>query len=258
MRLNRYIAQSGHCSRRKADELIAGGQVLVNGRPVLELGSVVDPTDDRVVVEGKRLKLDTARVYVLLYKPRGVVTTLSDPQGRPTVASLVELGRRVVPVGRLDLESSGALLLTDDGDLCNRLLHPSSQLAKDYLVLLDRALTDAELERFRRGIRVEGKTTLPAEIEAVGRSRKHARYHIVLREGRNRQIRRMMAVLGIKVRRLSRKRFGGIGLEGLEPGQWRFLGQREIEQLRKMASRAAAAAKSGPRKTSPGKGGHDA
>ncbi|MCA9787852.1 MAG: rRNA pseudouridine synthase, partial [Candidatus Cloacimonetes bacterium] len=136
MRLNRYIAQSGHCSRRKADELIAGGQVLVNGRPVLELGSVVDPTDDRVVVEGKRLKLDTARVYVLLYKPRGVVTTLSDPQGRPTVASLVELGRRVVPVGRLDLESSGALLLTDDGDLCNRLLHPSSQLAKDYLVLL--------------------------------------------------------------------------------------------------------------------------
>ncbi|MCA9787853.1 MAG: pseudouridine synthase, partial [Candidatus Cloacimonetes bacterium] len=102
------------------------------------------------------------------------------------------------------------------------------------------------------------KTTLPAEIEAVGRSRKHARYHIVLREGRNRQIRRMMAVLGIKVRRLSRKRFGGIGLEGLEPGQWRFLGQKEIEQLRKMASRAAAAAKSGPRKTSPGKGGHDA
>ncbi len=239
MRINRYIASSGLCSRRHAEELIRQGRVRLNGEKLGDLGREVGP-EDHVSVDGRAVKPEKRHVYILLNKPRGVLTSMSDPHGRRTVADLVEVPERVVPVGRLDLDSSGALLLTNDGELSNRLLHPSGHVEKEYLLLVDRPLTEPELERFRKGIKLDDRRTAPAEIEAVGRSSKHARYRVVLREGRNRQLRRMMAVLGVKVRRLTRRQFAGLDIRSLEPGQWIFLGQKEVDRMRRSIGKEPA------------------
>lgn len=235
MRLNRFLATCGLCSRRAADTLIQDGHVRINGTMVTELGTLVDPEKDRVVVRGKRQRLPEKRVVLLMNKPLGVICTAKDEKGRRTVVDLVDLDRRIVPVGRLDAESTGALLLTDDGDLLNLLTHPRHHVPKEYLVLTDRDLTEEQLARFAAGIKLDGRKTLPCEIERVGRPGARPRYRIVLREGRNRQIRRMMGSFGLTVQKLRRRMIGPLSLGKLNGGEWRFLSVKEVDLLRRAA-----------------------
>jgi 23S rRNA pseudouridine2605 synthase len=225
MRLNAWLARAGVASRRKADELIKAGRVTVNGEPG-QLNTFVQRTDD-VRLDGEPLaKQDLA--YVLLHKPRAVVTTASDPQGRRTVVDLVELPSRVVPVGRLDADTTGALLLTNDGDLAHRLAHPRYEIDKVYEVETWQQPTDAQLDELRRGVALDDGPTAPAEVRRTGA----ARIELTIHEGRNRQVRRMVEAIGHRVKTLHRSRYAGLTVEGLEPGAWRLLEPSEVERLR--------------------------
>jgi pseudouridine synthase len=228
MRLNAWLARAGVASRRKADELIKAGRVTVNGEPG-RLNTFVQRTDD-VRLDEKPLSLQQL-TYVLLNKPAGVVTTASDPQGRTTVIDLVDLPERIVPVGRLDADTTGALLLTNDGDLAHRLAHPRYEVAKVYDVETWTQPTDADLQRLRAGVELDDGPTSPAEVQ-----RSHgARIVVSIHEGRNRQVRRMFEAVGHRVRTLHRSRYGPLTLEGLELGQWRELEPSEVERLRATA-----------------------
>jgi 23S rRNA pseudouridine2605 synthase len=228
MRLNAWLARAGVASRRKADELIKAGRVTVNGEPG-QLNTFVQRTDD-VRLDGTPLSLQQL-TYVLLNKPAGVVTTASDPQGRTTVVDLVEHAARVVPVGRLDADTTGALLLTNDGDLAHRLAHPRYEVEKVYDVETWKQPTDAELQRLRDGVELDDGPTSPAEV----RRGEGARIVVAIHEGRNRQVRRMFEAVGHRVRTLHRSRYGPLTLEGLEPGRWRELEPSEVERLRATA-----------------------
>ena len=227
MRLNRYLARSGVASRRSADELIKAGRVTVNGRTG-ELNTFVE-SRDVVAVDGERVgKQELA--YVLLHKPLGVVTTARDPQGRPTVVDLVGHDSRVVPVGRLDVDTSGALLLTNDGDLSHRLAHPRYGVEKTYVADVDGDLTAGDVSALASGIELEDGTTAPARARQLGRGR----VELVLHEGRNRQVRRMLETLGHRVTRLRRTGYAGLDLRGVEAGAWRELTREEVAALRKL------------------------
>lgn len=224
MRLNAWIARTGIASRRGADLLIKAGRVTVGGRP----GQLNDEitSDDVVQLDGEPLHLEPLR-YVLLHKPAGVVTTLSDPQGRPTVADLVDLPERLVPVGRLDIDTTGALLLTNDGELAHRLMHPSHEVVKVYEAEVEGEPSDEVLERLRRGIELEDGPTAPAEVRRLAPSKLEMSIH----EGRNRQVRRMLDHLGHPVKRLHRSRYAGLRLGKLSSGGWRELTSTELNQL---------------------------
>jgi pseudouridine synthase len=226
MRLNAFLARAGVASRRKADELIKAGRVRVNGEPG-ELNTFVEPRDV-VEVDGARVE-QQALGYVLLNKPDGVVTTASDPQGRPTVVGLVRHESRVVPVGRLDVETTGALLLTNDGPLAHRLAHPRYGVEKVYEVETWREPTDEALRRLADGVELEDGPTAPARVRRLGA----ARFELVLHEGRNRQVRRMCEAIGHRVRRLHRSVYAGLGVDDLGPGAWRELTESEVERLRR-------------------------
>jgi pseudouridine synthase len=224
--LNAYVARAGVASRRKADELIEAGRVRVNGE-VGELNSFVG-AGDRVELDGRRLEPQPL-AYVLLYKPPGVVTTASDPHGRPTVVELVEHDSRVVPVGRLDADTSGALLLTNDGELAHRLAHPRYEVEKVYEVDVEGEPDDEALRRLENGVELEDGPTAPARVRRLGPSRLELSIH----EGRNHQVKRMLETVGYPVRRLHRSRYAGLDLSSLEPGEWRELGPDEVERLRR-------------------------
>ena len=224
MRLNAFLARAGVSSRRKADELIKAGRVLVNGEPG-QLNTFV-AARDRVEVDGRVVGLQPL-TYVLLHKPAGVVTTASDPQGRPTVVELVGHEVRVVPVGRLDADTTGALLLTNDGDLAHRLSHPRYEVEKVYEAEVEGEPSDEALLRLAEGVELEDGLTAPARVRRLGPSL----VELSLHEGRNRQVRRMLDALGYPVRRLRRSRYAGLTLDGLEPGEWRELQAPEIEAL---------------------------
>jgi len=226
VRLNAYLARAGVASRRKADELIKAGRVRVNGA-LGELNTFVGG-DDVVEVDGAAVAKQKL-AYVLLNKPPGVVTTASDPQGRPTVVELVRHESRVVPVGRLDLETTGALLLTNDGPLAHRLAHPRYGVEKVYEVEVYKEPTDEALRLLGEGVQLEDGPTAPARVRRLGA----ARFELVLHEGRNRQVRRMTEAVGHRVRRLHRRVYAGLELGELEPGEWRELTVPEVEQLRK-------------------------
>jgi 23S rRNA pseudouridine2605 synthase len=228
MRLNAWLARAGVASRRKADELIKAGRVTVNGEPG-QLNTFVQTTDD-VRLDGKPLAKQKL-AYVLLNKPAGVVTTAHDPQGRPTVVGLVNHPSRVVPVGRLDADTTGALLLTNDGDLAHRLAHPRYEVDKVYEVDCWTQPTDADLERLSRGVELDDGPTRPAGVRRIG----GARIELTIHEGRNRQVRRMLEAVGHRVRNLHRSRYANLTVEGLAPGEWRELGRDEAHALVELA-----------------------
>jgi len=234
-RLNKYLARSGVSSRRAADTLIATGAVLVNGRRPPPEGMLIEPGTDRVEVGGEVITPLEKRSYLALNKPEGYVTTASDPGSRPTVLELVAASTRVFPVGRLDMDSRGLLLLTDDGELANRLAHPRHHVAKEYLALVDGIPNEADLRRLRLGVELEDGRTAPAEAEIVGSVRGRTQLRLLIREGRNRQVRRMLEAVGHPVRDLQRTAFGPLRLGRLKEGDWRRLRQPEVEALRRAA-----------------------
>jgi 23S rRNA pseudouridine2605 synthase len=232
-RLQKIISRAGIASRRAGEEIILAGRVRVNGRVVTELGAKADLGKDTIEVDGRRLVPEAAR-YLVLHKPRGVVSTLSDPEGRPTVAGLLEgAGTRLYPVGRLDFATSGVLLVTNDGDFANGLLHPRGGVPKTYVLKAKGRMTEADLEKWRTGVQLDDGVTLPAEVHFLRHEDDKTWFEITLREGRNQQIRRMGEATGFLVMRLARTSFAGITSEGLRPGQWRSLELDELLALRK-------------------------
>jgi 23S rRNA pseudouridine2605 synthase len=228
MRLNAYIARSGVTSRRKADELIKAGRVRVNGE-IGQLNTFVGARDV-VEVDGRRIGFQRL-AYVLLHKPAGVVTTARDPRGRRTVLDLVRHESRVVPVGRLDADATGALLLTNDGPLAHRLAHPRYGVEKVYVVDVDGRPSDEALRRLAAGVELEDGPTAPARVRRLAPSR----LELALHEGRKHQVKRMCEAVGHPVRRLHRVRYAGIDLRGLAAGEWRELDPGELERLRRGA-----------------------
>jgi pseudouridine synthase len=229
VRLNAYLARAGIASRRGADELIRAGRVRVNGKEA-GLATVVS-AGDRVEVDREAVEPEPL-TYVLLHKPAGVVTTARDPQGRPTVVGLVAHERRVVPVGRLDADTTGALLLTNDGPLAHRLAHPSYEVDKVYEAEVEGRPSADVLRRLAEGVELEDGLTAPAEVRRLGPSR----LELVLHEGRKRQVKRMCEAVGHPVRRLHRREYAGLTVEDLEPGEWRELRADEVKRLRTLAS----------------------
>jgi 23S rRNA pseudouridine2605 synthase len=225
VRLNAYLARSGVASRRKADDLIKAGRVRVNGEPG-QLNTFVG-ADDRVEVDGAPVAKQRL-AYVLLHKPPGVVTTARDPQGRRTVVDLVAHESRVVPVGRLDADTTGALLLTNDGELAHRLAHPRYGVEKVYEAEVEGRPGEDALRRLREGVDLDDGRTAPADARVLAPSR----VELILHEGRKHQVKRMLEAVGHPVTRLHRSRYAGLTLEGLEPGAWRELEPSEVERLR--------------------------
>jgi 23S rRNA pseudouridine2605 synthase len=224
MRLNAYLARAGIASRRGAEELIRAGRVRVNGE-LAELATFVEPRDS-VEVDGARVEPEPL-TYVLLHKPAGVVTTARDPHGRPTVVGLVGHERRVVPVGRLDADTTGALLLTNDGALAHRLMHPRYEVDKVYEAEVEGEPDDDDLSRLREGVELDDRRTAPADAELAGPHR----VRLTIHEGRKRQVKRMLEAVGHPVRRLHRSSYAGLTLDGLEPGEWRELTADEVRRL---------------------------
>jgi len=234
MRLNAYLSRAGVASRRKADELIKAGRVRVNGKPG-ELNTFVE-SRDRVEVDGRPVAKQRL-AYVLLHKPAGVVTTARDPGRRPTVVELVPPEPRVVPVGRLDADTTGALLLTNDGDLAHRLAHPRYRVAKVYVADVEGEPSEDALRELADGIELEDGRTAPAHARRLGPSR----IQLTLREGRKHQVKRMCEAVGHPVRRLHRSAYAGLTLGGLRPGAWRELDRAEVERLRQSVTTGRAA-----------------
>ena len=239
MRLNKILSTAGIASRRAADELIKQGRVEVNGRVVDALGSQADPERDEIRVDGRRLKQATPeRRYLLVYKPRGVVSTRSDPERRPTVIDLAAshgVTGYLYPVGRLDFDSEGLLILTNDGAFAERVSHPRHELERTYDAEVEGVPDDRDLERLRRGMMIEGRRTRPADVRRLGtfesRQGPRSRLEITIREGRNRQVRRMFDGIAHPVNRLRRVRIGPITDKRLKPGQMRDLTPAEVRAL---------------------------
>lgn len=231
-RLQKLLSAAGVCSRRRAEEYITAGRVTVNGRPA-SLGDRADPDRDEIALDGQPVVRSQTRTVLMLYKPRGVVTTLSDEKGRRTVADLVKgCPARVWPVGRLDLDSEGLLLLTDDGDLTNALIHPRHEVEKEYLVWVT-GCTEPGLGALARPMKLDGQALRPAQVAVLRREGERTVLSVVIHEGKNRQIRRMCAACGITVRRLKRVREGSLTLDRtLAPGQWRPLTPAETARLK--------------------------
>ena len=238
-RLQKILAQAGVASRRAAERLMAEGRVTVNGRTVREMGTKADPAADDIRVDGQRVKSAERRRYILLNKPAGYVTTRSDPQRRPTVLDLLHGVREYVyPVGRLDYDTEGLLLLTNDGDLSARLTHPRHGVERTYEARVAGMPDEHAVERLRKGLPLDGKRTLPAEVTLLNQSRGHRDGVLVMtiREGRNRQVRRMCEAAGHPVHHLRRTKIGPLSDRTLKPGHWRELAGQEIRRLKEVAA----------------------
>ncbi len=233
IRLQKFLAEAGVASRRKAEELIADGKVYVNGRAA-QLGDKVDPKKDSVTLSGKRIKRETQNVYYMLYKPRGYVTTMRDEKDRKCVAELIRnVTMRVYPIGRLDRDSEGLLLFTNDGDFANALMHPSRHIQKVYRVSVRPAITEAQITVLTSSLMIDGRKTMPAEVRVVSREADKSTLEIVLYEGRNRQIRRLCEEAGLETLRLKRVSIGQLSLGKLKPGEYRELNPGEVAALKR-------------------------
>lgn len=235
-RLQKVISMRGYASRREAEKLIQEGKVRVNGKTVTELGTKVS-ANDRIEIAGVRLESAPTPIYVILYKPVRVLTTTVDPHGRSTVFDyLSTLQTRVFPVGRLDYDTSGLLLLTNDGELAHRLMHPRFGMWKTYEALAEGAITNEEVDRLRKGVVIAGRKTAPAEVRILGSDGNTSKLEIRIHEGRNRQIRKMLEAVDHPCLKLVRTKYGSLNLHGLRPGEWRYLKGFEIERLKMAAN----------------------
>ncbi|HBR17497.1 MAG: pseudouridine synthase [Deltaproteobacteria bacterium RIFCSPLOWO2_12_FULL_43_16] len=245
-RLQKIIAQAGIASRRKAEEMILEGRVTVNRKAATKLGTKADPEKDRIAVDGRVISAgadlkSVPKIYILLNKPKGVISTVSDPEGRPTVIDLVKkLGTdfksvprlRLFPIGRLDLDAEGVLLLTNDGELANKLIHPRYKIPKKYLVKVSDAPDDKDIAKLKKGIYLEDGRTLPAEAKFIKATKTNSWIELTVYEGRNRLVKRMCFAIGHSVLKLQRTEFAGIKLGSLKPGDFRMLTAGEVKKLK--------------------------
>lgn len=237
-RLQKFLAEAGVASRRTSEELIANGKVKVNGNIITEMGVKIDPAKDEVRVNGKIVKPVEKKVYILLNKPAGYVTTLRDPQRRPKVIDLLkDVKERVYPVGRLDFDTEGLLLLTNDGELTYTLTHPKHEIGKTYLVLVKGVPDREKLKRFQKGLRLADGLTAPAKVKLLKKVSSGTFLEITIYEGRNRQIRRMCETIGHPVLELKRINMGFLDIKGLETGKYRYLNEEEIKKLKKLLNK---------------------
>ena len=233
-RLQKVMAHAGVASRRKSEEIIAEGRVRVNGEIVTEMGFKVDPEADEIVVDGELISEEKKR-YLLLNKPEGYITTVSDPEGRPTVMDLIpDLKQRLYPAGRLDYDSSGLLIMTNDGDLTYKLTHPKKEVDKKYRVLVQGEMNEDDFNKFKNGMVIDGQKTAPAKISNVNYRGDKTEFDVIIHEGRNRQVRRMAKIAGFSVISLKRIAFAFLTLAGVKEGEFRYLSDQEITKLKKM------------------------
>lgn len=233
MRLQKFIAECGIASRRNAEKIIESGRVKVNGETVDYMGCVIDPERDVVEVDGNVLRAQAKKYYIMLNKPKNYVTTVSDDLGRPTVMHLVsDINARIYPVGRLDFDTTGLLIMTNDGDFANILTHPRHIVDKAYIARIDKPLGENQLDRLRNGIELDGVMTAPAKAENIKRPKRGFEVKITIHEGRNRQVRRMLEAVGVNVMSLKRISIGSLTLGNLPEGKWRTLSDAEINKLR--------------------------
>ena len=230
-RLQKIIANSGYCSRRKAEELISSGMVYVNGQKITDLGTKASYSD-QITVNGHNLKLED-KEYILLYKPRGVVTTTNDEKGRKTVLDLVETANRLYPVGRLDYDTSGVLILTNDGNLTNLLIHPKSEVDKVYIAKIDGIVNSDTIKRMCKGVMIDGKKSArsKAKIKKIDKKKNSSIVEVVIHEGKNHQVKKMFEAVGYHVLKLKREKFGFLNLDGLKSGEYRHLSIKEVKKL---------------------------
>ena len=235
IRLQKYLADAGVASRRKCEEYIAKGRVEVNGQVVTVPGTKING-GEMVKVDGKEIRREHKKVYILLNKPVGYISTAKDQFSRKTVLDLTDtVKERIYPVGRLDYDTSGLIILTNDGELTNMLTHPSHEIGKVYRAVIDGSLRDDDINRLKTGVDIEDYTTAPADVRVLRSSKKQSVVEITIHEGRNRQVRRMFEVLGYAVLHLKRTAIGPIAVQGLEEGKWRYLSKNEVESLKKLA-----------------------
>lgn len=241
VRLQKLIAGTGLASRRKAEQMIVDGRVMVNGNVVRELGTKVDPARDHVKVNGRHLKSAQPYVYLILHKPKNVMSTLDDPGGRPTVNDFLHgVSLRVFPVGRLDFDSEGLMLLTNHGDMAQALLHPRYHVPKTYLIKVKGALTDEDIATLQRGVQLDDGVTGPAQVRKIKKAEQNSWIEITIREGRKHQVKRMLEAVGHPVLKLTRVKMGPLSLGDLAPGEFRYLTDREANALREVLEQRLA------------------
>ena len=237
MRIQKYLAGAGVASRRASEKLIAEGRVSVNGKIVREMGVQIDENYDVIEVDGKKVQSSEKKYYIMLNKPVGFVTTVSDDKGRPTVMELVsDISARIYPVGRLDYDTEGLLLLTNDGDLTFKITHPKHDIKKTYVAEVTGNISMETILQLRRGVVVDGYKTSPAEVEVIGATQYGTKIEITIHEGRNRQVRKMFEALGCVVKKLKRTSEAGLNLGHLPSGKWRKLSESEINMLKKIGT----------------------
>jgi 23S rRNA pseudouridine2605 synthase len=235
MRLNKFLARSGVCSRRNADLLIQSGRVAINGIPVQKLGVQVDENQDEVTVDGKKVSLNQNLLYILLNKPKDYLSTVKDNFRRPTVLDLVGKEKNIFPVGRLDKDTEGVLLLTNDGELTFRLTHPRFEIEKTYRVTVKGRMDSEALTRLKQGIRLEEGVMARGEGRIIQRGEEKSVFQLTLKEGRKREVKMMCQAIGLRVIELKRTEFAGLTTKGLKVGEWRYLTEREVTRLKQMA-----------------------